>query len=218
MRNNILKTTAAALMIGLSCGSAWAWDLQDLLGKARESLGNVNTSDVAETVDGLFSNSDFDIRQLEGTWEVTGAAVNLGSDDLLSQIGGKTATTALEKKINPYYKRYGLTGSRITFDKEGNFTLTIKKLNISGTVTKTGKSEFQTTFRSFGSTSLSPMETFFERGLTGGSLSVMWDASRTISLMQGIASYVKIQSAQTIASLLSQYDNLYMGFRLKKVN
>ena len=213
----ISKAILTLSLISLSCSGAYAWNLSDLLGKAQESMGNTSVDGVLGLVDGLFSNSDFDVAQLEGTWEVTGSAVGMNSDQALANIGGKAATLAIEKKLDPYFQSYGLTGSQITFDKEGNFTLKLKKMSISGTVTKTGKSDFQTQFNVFGSTKLSSMGTYFEKGVTGSTLSVMWDASKAITLMQGIASFVKVKSASTIASLLSQYDDLYVGFKLSKV-
>lgn len=181
----ISKAILTLSLILLSCGGARAWNLSDLLGKAQESMGNTNVDGVLGLVDGLFSNSDFDVVQLEGTWEVTGSAVGMNSDKALANLGGKAATLAIEKKLDPYFKNYGLTGLQITFDKEGNFTLKLKKMTISGTVTKTGKSDFQTQFNVFGSTKLSPMGTYFEKGVTGSTLSVMWMRAKQSPLCRG---------------------------------
>lgn len=204
------------LMFAGTAGQARAWNLQDLLGKAKDSMNNTDASDVFNIVDALFSNSDFDVASLEGTWVVSGAAVGLNSESTLAQLGGKAATATLESKLDPYFKKYGLTGAPITFDKEGNFVLKLNRLEIKGTVTKTGKGEFATAFSAFGANKLTPMETWFEKGATGSTLSIMWDASRAMTLLQGISAYVKIKSAQTINSLLSQYKDMYLGFKLTR--
>lgn len=216
MLKKYLSTLAVASMLSMPL-SASAWNLQDLLGKASESLGNVNTQDVINLVDGLFSNSDFDLSKLKGTWQVTGSAVSLKGEDTLSQIGGSAATVAIEKKLDPYYTKYGLTGSEITFDDKGNFTLKLKKLSISGIVEKTEESSFKTSFKTFGSTTLAPMDTYFERGATGKTLEVMWDAKKALSLIQGVAAIVNTSSTNTLSSLLDKYDNVYVGFKLTRL-
>lgn len=224
MIKNILIPAAVAALLAIP-SEASAWDLRDLLGgksssQSSETQQQDNSSaaqGILGLIDGLLSNSDFDLKQLEGTWKVTGSAVAFKGEDALSQIGGKAATVAVEKKLDPYYKKYGLTGSEITFDKEGNFTLKIKKLTINGTVEKTGESSFQTTFKTFGSTTLAPMNTYFERGATGSTLSVMWDAKKAFSLIQGVAAFVKSPTSSALSSLLDKYENVYAGFRLNRV-
>lgn len=215
MKKSSVRILVALGALIFSCLPSKAWNLQDLLGKTQEALGNAG-SGVTNLIDGLFSNSDFDVAQLEGTWVVEGAAVDFGSDDALSQIGGKAAKLAIQNKIDPYYEKYGLTGSTITFDKEGNFTLEIKKMKISGTVTKTDKSKYVTTFTAFGKTKLADMATFFEKGATGQTLSIMWDAKKALNMLQGVASLLKMQSASALSSLLNQYEDMYIGFRLNK--
>lgn len=207
---------ALALMVSVSF-SAGAWNLQDLLGQAGAALSNNNSSDVLSTIDALFSNGNFEVNQLQGTWEVTGCAVAMKSENVLSQIGGKAATAAIQNKLNPYFKKYGLTGSKLTFDDKGNFVLKLKRMSINGSVEKVKAGEFKTTFKTFGNTTLAPMDTYFERGVTGQTLSIMFDSSRAMQFLQGFASYVKIGYASTISSMLSQYEDMYVGFQLNKV-
>lgn len=215
MKKFTLRLLLATGAILLSALPSHAWNLKDLLGKAQETIGN--NSDVTNIIDGLLGTSDFDIASLEGTWEVTGSAIDFGSEDALSKIGGKAAKLAIEKKLDPYYKQYGLTGSSITFDAEGNFSLSIKRITITGYVTKGNDGKFITTFTALGKTRIADMATFFEKGATGQTLSIMWDARKALNVLQTVASLTKAKTASALSSLLNQYDDMYLGFRLNKV-
>lgn len=219
------KISLTLILSLLFCCTASAWNLQDILGgigsqngSNQDQTGQTQATDILGGLLGdILSTSDFDIASLQGTWTVTGPAVTVNSDNALANLGGKAATAAIEAKLQPYYQRYGLTGSTITFDKEGKFTLKIKKLTVTGTVSKT-QDGFQTVFNGIGSISLPAMKTYLKKGtITGKNLSVMWDSSKAMNLLQSVASYMKSsQTIQTLAQLLDKYQGLYIGFALQK--
>jgi len=217
MNRFISRGILVAILLAAPTLYASAWDLRELLGKVGQQSGSQQSESnkIAGIIDDLFASNNFDIAKLEGKWTVSGSAVTFDSDNVLSKLGGKAATTTVQSKLDPYFQKYGLTGSTITFDKAGAFSMTMKGLTINGTVSKIGDGKYQTTFTVMGK-GLSPMDTYFERGATGNTLDVMWDAKRAISLLQSISSVVKLQSLNTLSSLLSQYDGIYIGFKLTR--
>lgn len=221
MKKKYLILTLSLILMA-SPLTAQAWSLKDMLSRAGETLKDSSeenkSSGLLGLVDALFSNSDFDVSRLEGTWEVTGSAAALKGENALANLGGKAGTAYIESQLDPYYKNYGLTGGTVTFDKEGNFTLKLKRTSIKGKVEKTGESTFKTTFLAFGKTKLAAMDTYFEKGVTGQTLNILYDSSKALTLLQGISSFVKMKSIQAVSALLSNYEDLYLGFKLKKVS
>lgn len=228
-----MKKIAITLLVALSAMGAQAssWSLKNLLGGAEQAVETQQETTQSQQdnsggllggllglADNLFSNSDFDLSQLKGTWTVTGSAVAMKGEGALAGAAGKAAAVALQKKLDPYYKQYGLTGGTLTVEEDGTFTLQMKKLNLTGTIEKTGEGEYSTTFNGIGGTTFLPMDTYFQKGVTGQNLDVMFDASRMLSFMQSVSAVLPLKSLQTVSSLLSQYDNLYVGFKLKKTS
>ena len=71
MKKHYIAFMAAAAITALPA-SAQPWDLQSLLNKAGNALGDKET--VSNIVEGLFTTSDLDIKDLAGEWMVKGSA------------------------------------------------------------------------------------------------------------------------------------------------
>lgn len=224
------KILLPMFLLALLPTSAQAWDIKDLLNKGREAASqtgkdaNKDLSGLGNLIEGVFTRSKLEVKDLEGTWTVTGSAVNFKSENLLKQVGGRTGATLIEKKLDPWYKRLGMTNGTLTVDKEGNFTLQLKKLKLTGTITKAadvkddGKEEAKGNFifhiNKFGKTDGMQCEAFVTKGVK--QLDVMFDVSRLQQIMEGVASFSKLKLASTLSSLLSSYDGICVGFALKK--
>lgn len=177
------------------------------------TLGNALKDGTAENVlNGLISSSNINVSDLEGTWKYYAPAIEFESSDVLKKAGGVAASTTIEKKIAPYYKKAGLNNSSITFDKNGNFTMKFNKGKAVGTVSKSGKN-FVFHFNTIGSAKGFDVKAYVKKGTT---LEVTFDSSKLISLMNKIASISKSTSAASALKLLNGYDGIYAGFEFKK--
>lgn len=205
--------------------AAHAWNLQDILNKAGEAMGNVQGSDITGAVggivEGLFTKSDIEVKDMAGTWTVKGSAVCFESDNLLQQAGGNAAAGVIENRLDPYYKKYGLTGSTLTIQADGTFSLQLKKIALTGTIekqatAKSGKTQggnFYFKFNSWGVTSLGSVNAYVTLGPTG--MQVMFDANKLRAILNAIASFSKVKIAQSLTGILNQYEGLCVGFDLK---
>ena len=90
------------------------------------SVTNIFSDDKVATADKII-----------GTWSYVEPAVVLSSDDVLSNIGGKLAAATVEQKLKTKMESYGLSAGsvKMTFDKQGNFTQTLKGRTLKGTYT-----------------------------------------------------------------------------------
>lgn len=181
---------------------ASAFDLKDILGNAGSAVGNV--------VDGLLTQSDISVAQMAGDWTATGSAVCFQSDNYLKKAGGAAVAGTIEEKLNPYYEKYGLIGSELTIDADGNFTLKVKSFSLKGVVTKRDDGNFDFAFTPFGSFKLGSIKAYVEKPLSG--LNVMFDASKLKTLLSAVAGLTGNSLASTAGNLLESYDGLCVGF------
>ena len=57
-----------------------------------------------------------------GTWSFTGAALEFESDNLLQKAGGSVAATAVEKKLDGFLEKVGITAGEMSFTFEADST------------------------------------------------------------------------------------------------
>lgn len=200
MKKLILGVAVAAAFLSTP---AYAFDLKSIFGNAGDTVSGI--------VDGLLTTSDITVAQMAGTWTATGSAVCFQSENLLQKAGGSAAASTIESKLNPYFKQYGLTGAVLTIDQSGKFSLKVKGVTLSGTITKRSDGNFDFKFQALGSISLGSIKTYVEKSTSG--LNVMFDASKLKSLITAITSLTGNSLAQTAGSLLDSYQGLCVGFK-----
>lgn len=205
MKKYFLGAALAVAMMSLPL-SACAIDLQGILGKAGDAVEGV--------VDGLLTNDNITVEQMAGTWKSTGSAVAFQSDNLLKKAGGGAAANTIEKKLDSYYKKFGLNNATLTVTKEGKFTLKADKITLNGTVTKRSDGNFDFTFTPFGNMKLGSVKTYVTKSPSG--LNVMFDASKLMSILSTLSGMVNNSTLSTMSDLLNGYDGLCVGFAFKK--
>lgn len=197
-----------ALMALASAQPAGAWDIKDVLGGS-----NVGES-VADFVEGVFTKTDLQVSDIAGTWTSDGSAVSFKSDNMLKKAGGVAAATALESKLNPYYKKYGLTGAVITITTDGKFTIQVKKLKLSGTVERNDEGSFEFKFKVTDGIKLGSLTTYVQK--SGNKMDIMFDATKMKKLVSSVAGLTGNNMVKTFGSLLESYDGLCVGFSTRK--
>lgn len=204
----IYALAAALITAAAACTPAQAFDIKDLMknGSGTEAISNL--------VDGVLSRSDLELKDIAGTWTSTGSAVSFKSDNLLKKAGGVAAAAAVDSKINPYFKQYGLNGSVFTVNDDGTFSLKIGKLPLSGTIEKSGKGEFLLKFQASKLITLGKMTVYITK--SSSSIDLMMDGTRLKQLMSVAASLSGNTMVKAASSILESYDGLLVGFKMKK--
>jgi len=206
MKHILLRAALLAVTVAAAPAPARADNLLDRLGGI---------------ISDLTSKENFDISSLEGTWAYTSPAVTLKGGNVAGKIGGAAASTAAEEKIAPYYNRLGLDKTQITFDAEGNFTIAVRGRSLKGKVERpdsTATADGGTlifNFSAAGKAKIGRVSTHVTKSATGD-LTVTFDATKFISIVQKVATVSRNSSIQTLSKLLSSYDGIYVGARLKK--
>lgn len=169
---------------------------------------------VKETV---AQNKTVTVAELKGTWKTTGPALVLKSGNIAQQAGGSAMTTAAESKLKPYYKKVGLLNTSCVFDSEGNFTLTVKKAPIKGKLTANSDGTFKMQLLSTiaGLTNDEHSMTVYVQKV-GNEMSISMDVKKLMTIVQAVAKKGDLKTINTVTSMLSNYDHICIGFRMKK--
>lgn len=215
----------AAFLTIFGINTAKSQSLSDILGgllggqqESGQQNGNSQGglgSALGNLLEGVFSSSDISVADMAGDWTAEGPAVCFQSEGFLKQAGGKAAAAAIETKLQPYYKQYGLTGSRLSVQKDGTFTLVTGKLRLNGTITRDEKAQqgiFIFNFTVMG-TRLAGVTAYVEK--TSRSMDVMFDATKLKKLMSTIGQFSGITTVKALTELLDSYDGLCVGFNFK---
>ncbi len=180
----------------------------------KELFGGKTGSTIGNLLEGVFTKTDLDVKDLAGTYEATGSAVTFKSDDALKKAGGMAASAAIEAQLDPYYKKLGLTGAEFSCDADGNFTLQLKRMPLQGVITKNDDGTFEFQFQALKSIKIGSMKAYVQK--TPTNLEIMFDANKLKSLLSVISKTVGGTMTKTIAGVLDSYDGACIGFGFKK--
>lgn len=192
-----------------ACASSSSFDLKDVLGAGKDV-----SSTVGNLIQGVFTTSDLEVSDLAGVWTANGSAVSFKSENFLKKAGGATAAAAIEAKLDPYYKQYGLTGGVMTIQTDGSFTFKMSKITLTGNITKGTDGNFIFNFKAFGAISLGKMPTYVTK--SSKQLDIMFDATKLKGIISSVAAFSGSTLAKTAAEILDSYEGMYVGFKMAK--
>jgi len=193
---NILK--------GVVSGSTSSNDTSD---SSTDSKGNLLSS-----LTSIFSSSKVATKdKIIGTWVYDEPAVVMESSNALKNIGGKLVTTTIENKLKTQLEKYGFKQGMVTmtFDKDGNFTQTMKGKTLKGTYTLDDKS---VVLKYGGKVS----QVVGTTQIDGNDLLIVMDASKLLKYVSVIGKVSQNSTLKTASSLISSMDGLECGLKLTK--
>lgn len=200
-------------------------DITDLLkgaagalkGGSGESAGSTALSGLKGMVEGLISKSNLSEADLVGSWQYSAPAVAFQSDNLLQKAGGAAAAGIITEKLAPYYAKAGITSLTAVFNQDKTFKFQVKRVTLSGTFEKDATSEtgdFIFNFKAAGKIPVGKFKAHVEK--VGSKLTITFDASKLITLVNTIASISGQATLKSVATMLNSYDGLNCGFELSK--
>jgi len=219
-----MKHLFLSLILALVLGAApaSAFDPKDLFnglgGNSSGSGSGSSGSGVLDAIGGFVSNvtasNKFSVDDLVGTWNYSAPAVSFESENALKKVGGAAAATAVEGKIEPYYTRLGLTSTVLEVAADHSFVMKLGKLQLKGKVEKDEENNLIFSFSAFGKISLGKLKAHATK--SGSTLNLTFDATKLVQILTKVSSAVNVKTLTTLSQLLSSYEGIYMGFKLKK--
>lgn len=213
----IAKPAVVTLMaMALTVFGASAQSLLDAF-KGNKAKGQDIINQIGSAISkGTGTQKSAEPADITGTWNYSGPSVAFESSNALQQLGGAAASATIENKLSPYYKRAGLDKMVITFAADNSFVMSLGKIKVTGKVQKQDDGHMLFNFDKVGGIGLQPVKGIVTR--SGDTLSVTFDAQRIIQMAQTVSKYINMQSVKTAVQLLQSYDDVYLGFSLKRAN
>ncbi len=215
---SIIKTIICAGTFVLPHAShASSFDITDLIPK--KETNNSSDSDsklgkIGNVLGNLIGKTELSIADLTGEWKVSGPGVALKSDNLVAKVGGAAAATAAEDKLKPYYDKLGLDNAIVTIYPDSSFTIKNKMLNMKGTITSPSSGRYVLKFSAGGLFNFGSAETYLQK--SGSTLKMLFDTTTLKKIISGVAKVSGMSMASTVASLLDNYDSMYVGLTMNK--
>lgn len=203
---------------------AQSLDLRSILNGISGSADTTSTasgssaSKIGSLLGNILSTSKVTVKQMTGKWSYNGPAVSFKSDNLLQKAGGVAAATAIESKLEPYYRRAGLTAMTLTVEADSTFTMKVGKVSLKGNLQPAAEgsaANFVMHFGMGGKLNVASMDAYVE--MSGSNqMSLMFDVSKLTTLVDMCASLTGSATAKGVSSLLKSYDGVCAGFKMKK--
>lgn len=216
MKRLLLSFAMASLLLAAAPAASASPDITDLLKGAASKIGggdgSTALSGLKGAVEGMIAKSDLTAADLVGDYKYSAPAVSLQSDNALQKLGGSAATGVIVDKLAPYYQKAGLTSMTATFREDGTCEFKVKKASVTGTYERNESGDFTFNFKAVKKIPLGKMNAHVEK--IGKKLTLTFDASKLIKLVNAVASVSGQSSLQAAAKMLNSYDGLYAGFEL----
>lgn len=203
------KIIFATIVMCSLCSYVNAQTLKDLLKKA---TGSSLVQDVVESVTGVSLQAD-----IKGTWDYSGVAVKLVSEDLLKNAAARVAAGQIEDKLDGYVQKVGIKPGAFgfIFSEDNTFTTTFKGKNIPGTYTL--DEQTKTLTLTYGKTSFMKGFTMTASvNITSSQLDLMFNADKLLDFIGKVSSSSNNSTLAAISAIAQQYDGMKLGFELKK--
>ena len=202
-----LTVALVAILSLIHINTAKAFDWGSLTNALKDK------DNVENLINGVIGSSKVEVSELAGTWVYKNPAIQFESEDALKKTGGIAMSSAIEKRVAPYFKRIGMDKMVLTITPEGEFEYKFKKGGLKGTLTKEGDGTFMFNFQTFGGTKERQMKAYIKKGTT---LEITYDISKLLDLMEKIASKSKGKTLKSAVTLLQSYKGMYAGFEMSK--
>ena len=207
---------AAAAVLMMTVSASAQINLGSILGKLGGSTGsndNAVGSLITSITDLVTGKAGLTPEKIAGTWNYTGSAITFkSSTNALSNLAGTAATTAIEKKLDTYLAKVGISQGLFgfTFNEDGTMYVKYGSKQFNGTWTlDADKSIVNMKVKS-----LINMKGYV--AVKGNNMELEFDVSTLMRLIKSVTSMYNQGTLQTINSLLNQYDQMYAGFKLVK--
>lgn len=168
-----------------------------------------NKEKIEKTVNALTGKNT---AEMTGSWNFTGSAIELKSDNLLQKAGGTVAATAAEKKLDEQLAKAGIKAGQMTFtfNADSTFSAKVGKRNMKGNYSYDESTQ--------------KVNLAFSRLLgmnakincTSTHMDLLFESDKLLKLITFLSSKSSSTALKTIGSLADTYDGMLVGFSLQK--
>ena len=215
MKKNIFKAAVVAAALSLSGCTTLGLGSTSGSTNSGTDIVSAGAAILENLLGGLLSNTLTE-QSFVGSWTYQEPQVRFESENLLTKAGGAVVAQSLEKNLDKYLSKVGISKgvTTYTFNDDKTFTITTKGRTISS-----GTYSYDRTNKILNlNGTLGIMNQSCTVGLDGSNLCLLYDADKLLSVMNGVGSLLgKTSALGTVASVFGEsYDGMKVGFSLSK--
>lgn len=204
----LLSSLIATVMALTLSGTLHAQSIKDMIKKATT---NEKLSDFVESITGMVISP----KDITGTWNYSGAAIKLESDELAKKAAAVAAAGPIEKLMDEYLQKVGVKPGLFgfTFKSDKTFSTNYKGKFFKGTyaISEDGKTLTLTYGKILNSYSIKS-----NVNIGTDSIELLFKADNILDLIGKLSATSDNPSLKTLCSLTSQYDGLKIGMKMSK--
>lgn len=211
MKKNVFKVAVMGLMLMASAPASAQIDLDNVLNNVLGATGSSSTGDLVSNLTSVFSSKkQATAEKVVGTWAYTEPAIVFTSDNLLAKATSKIASNKVEKKLQEYLTKYGITPGTfsMTFNADGTFSETLKGKTTSGKW-EVKDSKLLLTVAGVKTLSITTQ-------IDGKDMQFVTDATKLLKLFKSVGAKSTNKNIQTVTSLMKSVDGMQAGVSLRK--
>lgn len=198
MKRPIILLAAALTLTAAASAQEW-----------KEALKKAATTAVDKATDGKLTQY-----ALVGQWNYTGPGIRFEGGDVTSELSGAALGSSVKGYLEKAYQLAGIRpgASAFSFDREGNFTATFGKRELTGTYSFDPATHLITLRFSKGKYNLGSVPG--HAYISGEELQMLFPVTKLVEMVTALGS--RVSSLQAVTRLLKQYENAYIGFEYGK--
>lgn len=199
------------LMLMASAPASAQIDLDNVLNNVLGATGSSSTGDLVSNLTSVFSSKkQATAEKVVGTWAYTEPAIVFTSDNLLAKATSKIASNKVEKKLQEYLTKYGITPGTfsMTFNADGTFSETLKGKTTSGKW-EVKDSKLLLTVAGIKTLSITTQ-------IDGKDMQFVTDATKLLNLFKTLGAKSSNSNIKTVSSLMKNVKGMQAGITLRK--
>jgi len=211
MKRNLIKTLLVSVALMGSASMQAQVNLGDVLGSVLDSQSGASADDLVSNLTSVFSSSkQATANKIVGTWSYTEPAIVFTSDNLLAKAASKIASNKVEKKLQEYLTKYGITPGTfsMTFNEDGTYTSTLKGKTTSGQWA-VKDSKLQLTLGGVKALSITTQ-------IDGKDMQFVTDATKLLNLFKTLGAQSTNSNIKTVTALMKNVKGMQAGVTLRK--
>lgn len=211
MKKNVFKVAVMGLMLMASAPASAQIDLDNVLNNVLGATGSSSTGDLVSNLTSVFSSKkQATAEKVVGTWAYTEPAIVFTSDNLLAKATSKIASNKVEKKLQEYLTKYGITPGTfsMTFNADGTFSETLKGKTTSGKW-EVKDSKLLLTVAGIKTLSITTQ-------IDGKDMQFVTDATKLLNLFKTLGAKSSNSNIKTVSSLMKNVKGMQAGITLRK--
>lgn len=206
-----MKTIFMTILIAVLCFYAHTASAQSFKNILNQVTGNSTVTDIVESLTGMSITP----KDITGSWNYSGAAVKLESEDLVKTAAAAVAASQVEAKMNEYLTKVGVKSGAFgfTFNENQSFYTTFKGKEFKGnyTLSEDGKTLTLTYGKSLDSHAINT-----NVNIATSSIELLFQADKILELIGKLSATSNNATLKTINTLASQYDGMKVGMKMIK--